>query len=193
MAQVPQGHSRCGKRHSFLKNRWGGGGRSCSQKDGFCLALGQSGARANILLPADHPSGGPVVFARLRPPPARPFSGPDRICSVLHNSLLKQVVIGDGPLWGRNPTAILFSARAQLHQGVRCLRRLGQPSKKGYRIAVLRGTPSVRNSLYRKAFNCNYTFGIGTGISNGTTARYSVSRLPPLESFILMLLLFELE
>ena len=80
---------------------------------------------------------------------------------VLHNSLVKQILTSSDPLWGWNPTALLASERAEQHLGfdafassaIYPLQDSESPSP---------AAPASRNSLYRKAFKRNYTFGIGT-------------------------------
>src|ERR1039457_2093432 len=158
--RVRQGHGRSWKRRAFTKHLREVGDVLFLRKvvPVWYPSIGARGR--NTLLIARQTARRPAVFAISGLPHLAVFSvGIDG--SVIHNSLLKQVVTGHGSLGDHDSSVIPSSEGAQWRQ-VWHLRLATQPCPGRKTHQRAQQNPSDRNPLYRKAFNSNYTFGTGT-------------------------------
>src|ERR1039458_4295012 len=158
--RVRQGHGRSWKRRAFTKNL---------REVGDVLFLRKVvpvwypsiGARGRNTLPiARQTTRRPAVFAIPGLPHLAVFSvGIDG--SVIHNSLLKQLVTGHGSFGDHDSSVIPSSARAQWRQ-VWHLRLVTPPCRVKMTHERAPQNPSDRIALCRKAFNSNFPLGTGT-------------------------------
>src|ERR1039457_469941 len=158
--RVRQGHGRSWKRRAFTKHLREVGDVLFLRKvvPVWCPSIGARGR--NTLPIARQTTRRPAVLAIPGLPHLAVFSvGIDG--SVIHNSLLKQLVTGHGSFGDHDSSVIPSSESAQWRQ-VWHLRLATQPCPGRMTHQRAPQNPSDRNPLYRKAFNSNYTFGTGT-------------------------------
>src|ERR1039457_941667 len=157
--RVRQGHGRSWKRRAFTKNLREVGDVLFLRKvvPVWYPSIGARGR--NTLLIARQTTRRPAVFAIPGLPHLAVFSvGIDG--SVIHNSLLKQVVTGHGSL-GDHDSSVIPSSECPVASGL-APSPATQPCPGRMTHQRAPQNPSDRNPLDRKAFNSNYTFGTGT-------------------------------
>src|ERR1017187_1701436 len=157
--RVRQGHGRSWKRRAFTKHLREVGDVLFLRKvvPVWYPSIGARGR--NTLLIARQTTRRPAVFAIPGLPHLAVFSvGIDG--SVIHNSLLKQVVTGHGSL-GDHDSSVIPSSECPVASGL-APSPATQPCPGRMTHQRAPQNPSDRNPLYRKAFNSNYTFGTGT-------------------------------